>query len=791
MKIPTRLIGLLLFLYVCSSAVHAQNTGTAIGDQLDRYRKEMADEKLFLHTDKEFYLAGEIVWFKAYYVDANHHTPLNVSKIAYIEILDKDQKPISQAKISLSDGAGNGSFYLPGSVTTGVYRLRAYTQWMKNSTADYFFEKPLMIVNSTRNLDSVPIKNNSYEIGFFPEGGSLVQNIESKLAFRITDAYGTGVKSRGVVVNQHGDTIGAFEPMRFGIGHFMFRPVAGDSYQAFINIGDTTITRALPNVREQGFVMSVSNDGESKIRVHIQSNLPSANAVQLVIHTRQVLKLSEQKPFVNGSADFIIDKIKLGDGVSHITAFNENMQPVCERLYFKRPANKLFIEATSGALQFPSRAKATLAVTSKDETGKAVPADLSVSVYRIGEAPYFEGVDIDAYLWLTSDLRGKIESPGFYFSDTSADVQQATDNLMLTHGWRKFVWQDITSNKSLKSSFLPEFRDHIINARVINTHTGKPAQDILTFLSVPGNRVQLYSSRSDSAGGLRFYTRNLYGLNEVMLQADTRGDTSYRVEIINPFSEKFSMTSLPAFILPAEIKTYLTENNVSVQIQNIFSGDRLKQLYLPDIDTAAFYGPPDNSYMLDNYVRFSTMEEVLKEYVVEVLVRRQKENFRLIMSGGLENKVFLDDPITLFNGVPVFETNKIMQYDPLKVQKIEVVRRRYFYGPSLMNGIVNFITYQPDPAMLSGLNAVVFDYEGIQFAREFYSPAYETREQVTSRLPDFRNVLYWSPDIKTDSSGRTGFDFYTSDLKGKYVVVVQGMSNTGKTGSEMFSFYVK
>ena len=93
--------------------------------------------------------------------------------------------------------------------------------------------------------------------------------------------------------------------------------------------------------------------------------------------------------------------------------------------------------------------------------------------------------------------------------------------------------------------------------------------------------------------------------------------------------------------------------------------------------------------------------------------------------------------------------------------------------------------------MLSGLNAVVFDYEGIQFAREFYSPAYDTRDQVASRLPDFRNVLYWSPDIKTDSVGRAVFDFYTSDVKGKYVVVVQGMSKTGRTGSQLFSFDVK
>jgi hypothetical protein len=125
------------------------------------------------------------------------------------------------------------------------------------------------------------------------------------------------------------------------------------------------------------------------------------------------------------------------------------------------------------------------------------------------------------------------------------------------------------------------------------------------------------------------------------------------------------------------------------------------------------------------------------------------------------------------------------------VQKIEVVRRRYFYGPSTLNGIVNFVTYEPDATMLSGINAVVFDYEGLQYEREFYSPTYDSQEKVNSRLPDFRNVLYWSPGIKTGLHGKAAFDFYTSDLKGRYMVVVQGMDADGRTGSQFFTFSVK
>jgi hypothetical protein len=180
------------------------------------------------------------------------------------------------------------------------------------------------------------------------------------------------------------------------------------------------------------------------------------------------------------------------------------------------------------------------------------------------------------------------------------------------------------------------------------------------------------------------------------------------------------------------------------------------------------------------------MEEVLREYVYEVLVRRQKENFHFVVAD-VDNKIFLDDPFTLINGVPVFDPNKIIKYDPLKVKKIDIIKRKYFYGPLIMNGIVNFITYQPDPE----LNPSALEYEGLQYQREFYSPVYETPEQVSSHLPDFRNVLYWAPDVKTDAQGKAEINFYTSDIKGKYVAVLQGMNDDGRVGEKFISFEVK
>jgi hypothetical protein len=780
---------LMVCLLAALPALSQQNLNN-IQASFNEYRGHALSEKIFTHTDKDFYIAGEILWFKLYVVSVDDNKPVDLSKLAYVEILDKDQKPVLQGKIELSKGTGNGSFYLPGSLNSGIYKLRAYTSWMKNFSADYYFEKPVTIINSLKALDVQPASLRNYDIQFFPEGGSLVQGIQSRVAFKVVDQSGRGVDCKGFLLNNKNDTIISFQSLKFGIGNFIFTPAAGTTYKAVIKTTDTVITRELPTALEQGYVLKVDTANGLQLHITVTTNIRYAAIVYLFIHTRQIAEIAEKAVLRDGTAEFIIDKNKLGEGISHITVFNSESMPVCERLFFMRPTQKLIIRQTIDEQQFASRKKVRITVSSMDELRKSVPADMSVSIFRIDSLHEMLGAAIDNYFWLTSELKGNIESPDYYFSEKTPGTNEAIDNLMLTHGWRRFTWQNVLQHSKPVYNFVPEYSGHIIYGKITNAKTGLPAGNVLAYLSVPGSRVQLYSSRSDPDGNVRFYTKDFYGPNEIVLQTDNRTDTIYKSEIISPFSDKFSSVNLPFFNLSDNMKNLLLDYSVSAQVQNSFTGEKLKQFYAPVIDSSAFFGIPDIQYMLDNYTRFSTMEEVLREYVYEVLVRRQKENFHFIVAD-VDNKIFLDGPLTLINGVPVFDPNKIIKYDPLKVKKIEIVKRKYFYGPLILNGIVNFVTYQPDPSMLSDLNPVLLEYEGLQYQREFYSPVYETREQVSSRLPDFRNVLYWSPDIQTDAQGKVEINFYTSDLKGKYIVVLQGMNADGRAGKESLLFEVK
>ncbi|HLX91106.1 MAG TPA: hypothetical protein VKR32_05455, partial [Puia sp.] len=166
----------------------------------DTYQQQVYQEMIYVHSDKSFYVAGDIVWFKLYNVESETMVPSGLSKIAYVEILNKDLKPVLQGKIALSRGIGSGSFYLPFSLNSGNYLLRAYTAWMKNFSPSQFFEKEITIVNTTKKMGLMPKSDTTdYDIQFLPEGGNLVEDIQSKVACKVVDRSGHGVDFSGYI----------------------------------------------------------------------------------------------------------------------------------------------------------------------------------------------------------------------------------------------------------------------------------------------------------------------------------------------------------------------------------------------------------------------------------------------------------------------------------------------------------------------------------------------------------------------------------------------------------------
>jgi hypothetical protein len=789
----------IFFQFACCKAFSQEGMTASIVNKFRSYSSKALQEKIFLHTDKDFYIAGEILWFKIYYVDGASHKPLHVSKVAYAEIVNSDGKAELQAKISLEPGQSKGSFYLPVTLNSGNYTIRAYTNWMKNFDRAYFFEKKITIVNTLRNPESPAHKDSAgVTINFFPEGGNLVSGIQSKIGFRATDSKGKGIDFWGFVISEAGDTITRFSPFQFGIGSFLFRPLPGHTYKTIILSADgQRVNKSLPAVYSYGYVMNLSDNERGYLRIAVyRKKLPgeqNSEQVLLAAHTRQVLHIAEEKIINNSdSTVFLIDKTKIGQGITHFTLFNGNGKPVCERLFFIKPTAAISLNIKSDQDLYPIRHKVNLSVNAQYDPGTNAALNLSVSVFNLDTLQQADQSDIVSYMWLGSDLAGDIESPGFYFTDKPG-VDIAVDNLMLTHGWRRFRWDEVLNDQDTFIKFLPEYNGHLITGIIKDTRDGKPVSDLNALLSVPGHPFGFYASKSDNNGLVQFEVKNYYGNGVIFARPGIQNDSFYKVEILSPFAEANPGEKHLPYVLKAESKEQLLDRSIGMQVQNIYSGDVLKSFDAPFIsDTLPFFGYPEVIYKLDDYKRFTTMEEVLREYVKEINVGVKNGKLALKMFSPALHDFYDGNVLVLLDGVPLSDADKIFTYDPLKIKRLDVVQSRYVLGPAVFNGIASFSTYE---GVFDGFSLdprlVAIDYDGLQLQREFYSPVYETKDQLEKRIPDFRNTLLWSPDITTDPDGKTMIHFYTSDKGGKYIVVLQGMSANGNFVSAHSFFEVK
>ncbi len=434
--------------------------------------------------------------------------------------------------------------------------------------------------------------------------------------------------------------------------------------------------------------------------------------------------------------------------------------------------------------------KEVVVESERDQSSQAITVtdsvNLSLSVFMCDTLER-NNSNILSSLLLSSDLKGNIENPANYFSD-DANASSAVDNLMLTHGWSRFIWTDI-EKQSMPIEFLPELRGHVLTGRIKNQLTGIPLSGIATLLSYPDKTVQLYGTYADTNGYFLLDAKHFSGKKKLII-CTSQPDSLVQIELNSPYATDFSSYRLPAINLSTKEEIPLTIRSISMQVEEAYKL-KGKDIARARTDSTTFYGKPSEQYLLDDYTRFPIMEEVIREYVKGVRLRKRDGKFIFRVNNGLVNTVFDNDPLIMLDGVPLANTDRIMSMDPLRIKQIDVMTTKYYLGRLSFNGIVSFRTYDGD---LGGFQQdpkkFTIDYEGLQAQKEFFSPKYETMAKKVSRLPDARLLLYWSPTF-TISNNEKELEFFSSDQPGVYKAVIQGISQNGKPVFEQCSFTVK
>ena len=398
-------------------------------------------EKIYLHTDKSIYFIGEDLWYKAYDVRASNNLLFDNSNILYVELISPDSKIIARNKTNIEIGLGQGDFQLVDSlgVKPGVYQLRAYTNWNRNFGEDFVFKKNIEIIDvfesypktngaqnkATETLIASIGKQNNYKVDFFPEGGSLIENVASIVGFKAVDSNGNPINVSGEIYNSDDELVTPFSSPHDGMGKFQMIPMEGKNYYAKITTPDAKVLRVeLPKVANQGYSLSFRTFKGKNI-ISILTNdatlLQNPNtSLTVVCKAKGVSYFESKQTMTQTTLSFELAKDISPEGISQITLFDSNSKPQSERLIYIEKEQDLEVLLSTDKTSYKPNEKVIVNVVSESKTGEALSASFSLSVTdRNGIEDKDFGTNICSYFLLESDIRGKVHHPAYYFDTTN------------------------------------------------------------------------------------------------------------------------------------------------------------------------------------------------------------------------------------------------------------------------------------------------------------------------------------------------------------------------------------
>ncbi|MDP4271334.1 MAG: carboxypeptidase-like regulatory domain-containing protein, partial [Bacteroidota bacterium] len=486
----------------------SNNKLTSFTQHFATFAKDYPQEKVYLHFDNTAYFLGETMWFKAYVVTAERNGLSSLSKTLYTELVTPEGNIVSTKKYKIENGQCHGEFQLPDSMYSGFYEVRAYTRYMLNQEKEYLFsrvfpvyEKPkkageynLRKIRERYYSQRVPGQRKVYEqkgslsMTFYPEGGNLVVGLKSKVAFKATGKEGENAIVSGEILDAQGNKVSEIETTYLGMGTFEFTPGAG-KYTAKVHYNDKEYSVELPQALSAGFAMTVDNTDNDKINLLIQKS-PQLVSDSLGITFSCRGKLYASDYAVMGAENMTalsIPSRMLPTGVSQITLFNRAGEVLSERLVFVNHNSQMKISAVQDKREFQPFEKVNMDFQLNDLKGNPVETTFSVAVRDAASSTYNPYNDnILSNLLLSSELKGYIENPGYYFESDDPARRAALDLLMLTQGWSRYVWKEMAGVTKHEVKH-PIEKSLVIEGRVLSLSKKKPKPnvEVLMFMTLP------------------------------------------------------------------------------------------------------------------------------------------------------------------------------------------------------------------------------------------------------------------------------------------------------------------
>jgi hypothetical protein len=329
-----------------------------------------------------------------------------------------------------------------------------------------------------------------------------------------------------------------------------------------------------------------------------------------------------------------------------------------------------------------------------------------------------------------------------------------------------------------------ELEGHVIKARI--TSNGKPIAGVTLLAGIKGGKSNISSAVSDEEGTAKFLLPITFDNSQLIVTTEKKDSRITRIEIIRN-GQQNTPISFPCLKLDQSMQEEIEERVLNMNITSLFYGNSTRAYAIPERDTTDFYGRPDQRYLLDEYVRFPNMEEVITEIIPEVRVKKDNGTSVLQVLNIPFKMFFNQQALLLVDGFPVANARDILEADPLRIRCIDVISRRYMMGVTEFPGIVHFKSYKNDLAgLFPNENSLITGFSGLQETASPQPPVLQN-----NRLPDLRNLLAHEQQLTPDSNGNAQVKFNTSDATGEYTVTLRAISNDGKIIKKQVNFEVK
>lgn len=752
-------------------------------DQLNNQSKQ---EKIYLHIDRPSYWANEDLWFKVYL----KNSPKNEFNL-YVELLNEKGNVVYKNTCWAQNGFAYGDIHLSDTLSSGIYQVRAYTNWMRNFDEQWFFRRDLVIWNlRDKAKPSKPeeLKERKIDFRFFPEGGTFLSGVKNKVAFKAIDSNGRGLNVEGVVIDDQGRQVAMIKSLYKGMGSFEITPDRGKKYSAEITVaGEIPLKADLPEALASGVGISYEAMNTNQIRLKVQEQGITGSEKYLLVGQSEGKVCYQQEVSLNAKNGVIdIDKEKLPTGIIRFTLLDSKQLPLCERLVFINHHDQVNLKIVAEESEYHPREKVMLDISALNKDESPVLANLSVSAYQTESVYQIESYpeNILTSFLLSSELKGRIEEPAYYFKDDSLSTLQALDNLMLTHGYRYFEWKQILNNKQPDIAY-PAESGIQLKGTVLSDLLHRPVANAKITMMTVKSLLSLQEQTSDANGNFVF--PGLFfndTLNVVLRLQKENGKAVSGIQIdetssISPKASILPLTYNYSKNTPSQTVTFLSEISAEFSNRKWHLSDTilLRDVNVKALKKKKWDGVPRPYLDADHVIDVNKLDNVF--YNLQETLEVNSPVYRSYVRRNA--RYFIDGVYDIFGWIEDFPSNN--------VDKVEFVRMAYAPGSGYGPGIFVYtkrgarfenVEYSPGivPVTLMGFSVI----------RNYYSPQYDGTED--NEKSDFRSSLYWNPIITTDSEGLTWVSFYNSDQLGAVQVVVEGLTKEGKICRGVYKYSV-